>query len=103
MAESDPQPSYLAGAPGTKLTHLSAAGTTLLKTGAGMIVSISINNPAASGSLLTVYDGTSAAGTVMAIADCTKQTANVGFAGWPFVTGCFLNLTGAPDITIVWR
>ena len=101
LEQSGPIPVYLGGAPGVTLIHLAAAGSTLLKTGSGMIRSMDINTTSAS-STLTIYDGTSAAGTVMAVIDCSKSAVNVGTVGWPFKTGCFLVLTGSPDITIVF-
>jgi len=102
LEQSASIPVYLAGAPGATLRHIAAAGSALLKTGAGVLRSIDINTPAASNSALTFYDGTDATGAVMAVIDCTKQTANVGTAGWPFKVGCFYALTGAPDITLVY-
>jgi hypothetical protein len=96
-------PVYLAGGPtGTSLRHLNAAGSTLLKTGSGVVLAIDINTSSAS-STLTVYDGTSAAGAVMASVDCSNRGTDIGGSGWPFSTGLFVTLTGTPDITIVWR
>ena len=95
-------PVYLAGSPSATLLHINTAGSVLVKTGAGALRSIDINTPAASNSTLTFYDGTTAAGAVMAVIDCTKQTANVGTAGWPFKVGLFLALTGTPDLTLVY-
>ena len=101
MAESNPQPTYLAGAPGASLKHLNTAGGTLLKTGAGAAVGINVNTSSANATL-TIYDGTSAAGAVMAVIDASRGGPDIGFTGWPFTTGLFVVVVGTPDITITW-
>ena len=101
LEQTGPLPVYLAGNPNATLVHLAAAGSTLLKTGAGGIRSFDVNTTSVS-STMTFYDGTSAAGTVMAVVDCSKSATNVGTVGWPFTAGCFVVLTGTPDVTIVY-
>jgi hypothetical protein len=102
MSESDPTPMFLAGAPGTKLTHLSAAGSTLIKSGAGALISINVNTASANATL-TVYDNISAAAPIMAVVDCSRGGVEGGFAGWPFTTGLFVVLVGTPDVTLISR
>jgi hypothetical protein len=92
-------PIWLAPTPGSALTHLSAAGSTLIKTGKGWLSTISINTPA-TGSL-TVYDGTNGSGTVLGVIDTSKNTTASGLTPWPFQVGCYVVLVGNADITIV--
>jgi hypothetical protein len=81
-------------------THLNAAGSTLIKTGGCRIESLSINTGAAT-SNIALYDGTSAAGTLVALVDTT--TPRFLQSVWTFRTGLFTVVTGAPDLTMVWR
>jgi hypothetical protein len=94
-------PVWLAPSPtGATLTHLTAAGDVLIKTGAGWITGISVNTTG-SGSL-TVYDGVDATGNVMGVIDLTKQNPSSANASpWPFQTGLFVSQSGAADVTIV--
>ena len=89
--------------PGGTLTHISAAGSYLVRTGKGWITGISVNTPATSNSTLTVYDGVDATGSVMAVIDMSKGNPNAQSAApWPFANGLFLVFAGtAADITIV--
>jgi hypothetical protein len=95
-------PVEVVGIAGAMLTHFSAAGSTLIKTGSGWVADISINTTAASGNL-TIYDGTSTAGAVMAVIDVSKSFSFGGVGQWPFTNGLFVVITGSPDITIVSR
>jgi hypothetical protein len=89
--------------PGGTLTHISAIGSYLVRTGKGWLTGISINTPATSNATLTVYDGTDATGAVMAVIDVSKGNPNAQTASpWGFSTGLFLVLAGnAADITLV--
>jgi hypothetical protein len=91
--------------PGGTLTHISAPGSYLVRSGAGWITGISVNSVATGSATMTCYDGLDATGTVIAVIDVSKgnpspQTA----APWGFSTGFFMVLsagaTGA-DLTIV--
>jgi len=92
----------IASIAGATLTHINAASSRLIKTGAGWLSDISINTTAASGSL-TIYDGTSASGAVMAVIDVSKSFSFGGMGQWPFVNGLFVVVTGSPDITLISR
>ena len=95
-------PVWLAPDPrGAVLTHISANGSKLIKSGTGWISTISINT-AATGTM-TVYDGVDASGAVMAVIDVSKGTSNVPIVTpWPFQVGCFIVLAASgSDITII--
>lgn len=85
-----------APAPSQTITHLAAAGSTLIKTGAGALLAINSNDNAAG--QLSIYDGLSAAGTLLAVVDTTAR----GYIPMPlkFTTGLFVVKTTADDITI---
>jgi hypothetical protein len=85
------------------LVHLTSAGSTLVKTGPGWITGVSVNTLATGGTAtLTLYDGTDATGSVIAVIDLTKGNPSPQSAApWPFQNGLFLVMTAAADITIV--
>ena len=89
--------------PGGTLTHISTAGNYLIRTGGGWITGISVNTPATNNSVLTVYDGLDATGTVMAVIDLSKSNPSAQSAApWGFTLGLFLSLVGnAADVTLV--
>ena len=100
-AESVSQIGDLAGT----YTNLAANATTnAIKSGAGVLIGISINTKGATGNILTVYDGLTATGTEIGIFD---TTANVSFIplNAKFLTGLSVIMgTGtAANITLVWR
>jgi hypothetical protein len=96
------QPVWLAPNPnGQTLTHLSAAGSTLIKTGSGWISSIAVNTAATSGSL-RVYDGVDATGAVIGVLDVSKNGAGItGSTPWAYHVGLYVVLSGTADVTIV--
>jgi hypothetical protein len=86
-------------------THLSANGTTTIKSGGGLLHTITINAPGPGGNTLTVYDNTAGSGTVIA-----ALSTNVGYPvtllyDLQFTTGLTVVLaTGqAADVTITWQ
>ena len=83
--------------PASFVTHSAAAGSTLIKTGAGALLSVSVNG-AATGSL-AFYDGTSAGGKLLGV--ISTATQDVFDLYWPFQTGLFMVQTGTADVTIV--
>jgi len=86
---------------GAAVTHIAANGSTLIKVGGGWISTISINTAAVG--TMTIYDGTDATGTVMAVIDVSKSTVNVAVVTpWPFKVGCFVVVSASgSDITII--
>ena len=85
-------------------TNITTNTTTIVKTGSGLLHSVTINTKGSSSNTIKLYDGLTAGGTLFATID---STANVGFLlfnaqfsqGLTVVTG-----TGsAGDITINFR
>lgn len=68
-----------------------------VKTGRGSLGVLSINT-GASGATVALYDGTSASGTKLGTFSAVAQFAEP--LGFPFRTGLFVVVTGAPDVTI---
>lgn len=81
--------------------NLTSAASTLIKTGAGVVGSITVNTLGAT-STLKLYDGTSAGGTLL----CTIDTTKAYNALWllQFQTGLFAVTAGGTqaDITITY-
>lgn len=89
---------------GYEFVHLAANAETLVKTGAGVLHSITINTAGASSNLVTVYDGTSTAGAVIAIINSTIAQAPIRMYDTKFSVGLYIAIaTGtAPDITVAY-
>jgi len=89
----------------TLYTHIAAftAGQ-LIKTGPCLLQSVSINTKGVTGAVLTLYDGTSAAGTVLAVIDTTQNVQTLLY-NLACTTGLFIAYSGttAGDITITWQ
>jgi hypothetical protein len=83
-------------------THLSANGTTTIKSGSGMLVNVTINSKGTTNSL-TLYDNTSGSGAVIAIIDSTSQIQVLNYS-CAFNTGLTAVVAGgtAGDFTIGW-
>lgn len=90
---------------GFNFRNLAANGTTVIRTGRGILHTITINDAGASSNTCTVYDGTSAAGTVIATIDTvtTLFPTTLTFDA-EFATGLTVVLaTGtAANITVTW-
>jgi hypothetical protein len=84
-------------------THLSANGTTTIKSGAGMLVNVTINSKGSSSNSLTLYDNTSGSGTVIAVIDSTAQIQVLNYSV-AFTTGLTAVVASgtAGDFTIGW-
>lgn len=81
-------------------TNLTAAGTTTIKTGAGFLHAITLNNPG-SGVTIKIYDNTQGSGNL--IGTITPTAAITLFYDVAFSTGLTIVITvvtTAPDITI---
>lgn len=109
------RPSDSAGAPladGPVQTYVSnsflnvAAGTatTVVKSGAGTLASITINTKGASSNTLTVYDNTAGSGTKIATIDTTAAQVTLNF-NVAFGTGLtIVSATGTgADYTVAYR
>ena len=90
---------------GYNYTHLAGTGTTLIKTGAGVLHSIVINTPVAG--TLEADDALTNTTPVIAILTIGTATAMAPFSSIydvAFSTGLTIKITtGAMDATIVWK
>jgi hypothetical protein len=79
--------------------YISSATTTLVKTGAGMLHSITVTETAAGA--ITIYDGTSGSGTVLAVlkASIAEGTYTFDIA---FIAGLTIVTAGTSKITVAW-
>lgn len=80
--------------------YISTATTTSLKTGEGVLGSITVGETAAGA--ITVYDNTAGSGTVIAVlkASVGEQTFNFDVA---FATGLTIVTASTSKITVAWR
>lgn len=81
--------------------HISTATTTTVKTGAGILHSITVNTLGTVASTATVYDNTSGSGTVIAVIN-TLALSGSFVLDVAFSTGLTIVTTGtaAPDLTV---
>ena len=84
--------------------HLSANGTTTVKSGAGVLRRIVINTRGGITNTLTIYNNTTATGTVIGVIDTNAAGGEFGY-GLAFTTGLTVVLAGgfAADITIIYE
>lgn len=85
---------------GNKIAYVAGAATTLIKTGRGHLHSVTIGLPSAS--TVSVYDGLSAAGTLIAV----LTAAAVPFIWTPnctFGVGLTVVTAGTSNISVVYQ
>jgi hypothetical protein len=82
--------------------HISANGTTTVKTGAGILHAVTVNG-AGTGWTVTVYDNTAGSGAVLAV--ITPAAGSTLVYDVRFATGCTLVTAGttAGDITVSYQ
>lgn len=95
---------------GATYTHIVAGqATTTVKSGAGTLYAIILNTKATATNVTTIYDSTTATGTVIGIPDAVGATSdtsiNYGPVGLAFGTGLTINTATAngADMTVVWK
>lgn len=90
-------------AQGYHFSNLAANATTTLKTGAGILHTIVINDAGASANVITVYDNTAGSGTVIATIDGVATAGTLVFDA-QFNTGLTIVIgTGtAANITVTY-
>lgn len=88
---------------GFTYTNLAANATTAIRTGPGILHSITVNKAGASSNVCTVYDNSAASGTKIATIDTVNATPNLLY-DVQFNTGLTIVIgTGtAADITVSW-
>lgn len=87
--------------PGGKYANISTNTTTLVKTGAGILHSLTINTKGASSNTAAIYDGITAGGTLIGTVDTTSGVLNLPY-GIQFEVGlCIVTATGtAANLTV---
>jgi hypothetical protein len=85
-------------------THISTATTTLVKTGVGFLHLVNVNTKGTVASTITIYDNTSATGTVLAVIDSLNLSGGFVY-DVAFSVGLTIVTTGtvAPDVTVSSR
>jgi hypothetical protein len=88
-------------------TNITTLATTTVKTGAGILHLIQVNNPNAAAATITVYDNTAGSGTKIAtittVASATAVPVPLVF-DVVFSTGLtIVTATTALDITVSWK
>jgi hypothetical protein len=99
----------ITGLPGIFLTAptsrvaISTATTTLVKTGAGRLNSITVNSLGTVASTVTVYDAVTATGTPIAVINSLTLSGAFVY-NVPFTTGLTIVTTGsvAPNLTVAY-
>lgn len=94
---------------GVSYKNISGAGTITVKSGAGLLASINVNQ-AASAAAVTLYDNTAASGTkIGSIVYGAAATAPVSLPFGPnggginFNTGLVIVTSGSVDLTVAYR
>ena len=83
---------------GFNYTHINSATNTAVKSGAGMLHTITINTPLGA---VTVYDNTAASGTVIAVISASAIGTLVFDVN--FSTGLTITTASANDMTVSYR
>lgn len=91
---------YPTPAPTQTLFHLNTSGNHLLHTGVCTFAGFTVNTGVASATM-TLYDGTSAAGTLLAVFDCAVTDESSRRMLWALTVGCFCVISGTPDLTVI--
>lgn len=85
---------------GSYLNISAATVGTQVKTGAGQLLTVAINT-AASGSIITLYDGLNTSGTPICEIDGDTQVS-LDY-GLMFSKGLYVVVTDAPNITVIFN
>lgn len=80
--------------------HIASATTTVVKSGAGFVHSITVNTTSAGA--ITVYDNTAGSGTVIAVLKASIVEATYAL-DVSFSTGLTIVTAGASDLTVSYR
>jgi len=86
-----------------KYSNLTANGTTVCRTGGGILHSVTLNDAGASANVLTLYDNTAGSGTTIATIDTTEAKACFIFdAGFDTGLTAVLATGTAANVTITY-
>jgi hypothetical protein len=96
-------PAPIPAVAGYNYSHQSSNTSGNLKASAGVLHNVTINTKGATSNTLTLYENTTASGTVIAVIDTTAQIQTLNF-DVSFSTGLSFALAGgtAADVTIGW-
>ena len=85
-------------------THLATNTETAVKTGSGVLHSVTVNTKGTVASTLSIYDGSVASGTLIAVIDSLNIAGHFVY-DVGFTTSLTIKTTGtvAPDITVVYK
>lgn len=84
---------------GYAFDNITTSATTLVKTGAGVLHSITVNTKGTVASTVVAYDNTAGSGTKIGTVDSLNLSGTFTFDA-AFSTGLTIVTTGAPDITV---
>lgn len=89
---------------GNSYSHIATSTTTTVKSGAGVLHTITINALGTVASAITIYDSATATGTVIAVINSLSISGTLTY-DVAFTTGLTIVSTGtvAPDITVSYR
>lgn len=88
----------------SNFTRISTATSTLLKTGPGTLSKVIINTKGTTTANMTIYDNTSATGTIIGTLDCVNAVSNVIPYEVEFNNGLFIVTTAtAGDYTVIYH
>lgn len=89
---------------GYSFNNITTAATTVVKSGAGVVHTLTINSLGTVASVTTIYDNTAASGTKIATIDSLNLRGTVLY-DVAFSVGLTIVTTGtiAPDITVAYR
>ena len=89
---------------GHKFTNINSNGNTLVKSGQGVLRSITFNKKGASSNTATLYDGTDNTGTVIGVIDTTDKISTLLYDLKFFVGLYIVTATGTcADMTVATR
>jgi len=84
-----------------RFRNITAAGTTVVKSGPGKLVGVNFNNPG-TGITVTLYDSLDASGTKIATISTPSQ--NIGMMSYAclFTNGLTVTTSAVSDITVIY-
>lgn len=95
----NPDGSLNTSAVGYAYENITTSDTTLVKTGAGVLASVTVNTLGTVASAVVLHDGLTDAGPVIGTIDSLTLSGQFAY-GIAFGTGLTVVTTGAPDITV---
>jgi hypothetical protein len=88
---------------GFRFTNIAAQTTTVIKQGAGVLHTVCVNSPAATGTV-QMYDNTAGSGTKIGLITSFASVLGCQTYDVAFSTGLtVVTATASPDITVSWR